>query len=155
MWREEQLIYDLPLLLARIGDRQRALSLVESNLAEFPDEPNMLLPAGQALETLGENDRADAAYRDALTWVGFETSLRDETVTTHIALLEREGRGDAAEKLRQSDRRSRCEVQEERERAMGLLGPPAIRHTKPKTGRNEPRPCGSGKKYKKCCGRGQ
>ena len=57
MWREEQLIYDLPLLLARIGERQRALSLVESNLAEFPDEPNMLLPAGQALETLGENDR--------------------------------------------------------------------------------------------------
>jgi preprotein translocase subunit SecA len=23
----------------------------------------------------------------------------------------------------------------------------------PKTGRNEPCPCGSGKKYKKCCGR--
>jgi len=27
-----------------------------------------------------------------------------------------------------------------------------IRSTKPKTGRNEPCPCGSGKKYKKCCG---
>jgi hypothetical protein len=27
-----------------------------------------------------------------------------------------------------------------------------IRNTKPKTGRNEPCPCGSGKKYKKCCG---
>ncbi len=25
-------------------------------------------------------------------------------------------------------------------------------HTSPKTGRNEPCPCGSGKKYKKCCG---
>ena len=24
----------------------------------------------------------------------------------------------------------------------------------PKTGRNDPCPCGSGKKYKKCCGRG-
>ncbi len=29
---------------------------------------------------------------------------------------------------------------------------PQIRSTKPKTGRNEPCPCGSGKKYKKCCG---
>jgi hypothetical protein len=27
-----------------------------------------------------------------------------------------------------------------------------IKSTKPKTGRNEPCPCGSGKKYKKCCG---
>lgn len=26
-------------------------------------------------------------------------------------------------------------------------------HNKPKVGRNEPCPCGSGKKYKKCCGR--
>ncbi|MHC4069663.1 MAG: preprotein translocase subunit SecA [Planctomycetota bacterium] len=29
-----------------------------------------------------------------------------------------------------------------------------IRLEKPKVGRNEPCPCGSGKKYKKCCGRG-
>jgi Protein of unknown function (DUF1186)/SEC-C motif len=29
---------------------------------------------------------------------------------------------------------------------------PQIKSTKPKMGRNEPCPCGSGKKYKKCCG---
>jgi len=29
---------------------------------------------------------------------------------------------------------------------------PQIKSTMPKTGRNEPCPCGSGKKYKKCCG---
>lgn len=28
-----------------------------------------------------------------------------------------------------------------------------VRHTQPKVGRNDPCPCGSGKKYKKCCGR--
>ena len=155
VWRDEQLIYDLPLLLARSGDRHRAISLVESNLAEFPDEPSMLLPAGQALEMLGENDRAESAYRDALTWVGFETSLRDEIVTTSIALLEREGRADAAEKLRQSERRARREAQDQRAQAMGLPASRTIRREEPKTGRNEPCPCGSGKKYKKCCGRGQ
>jgi preprotein translocase subunit SecA len=128
---------------------------VESNLAEFPDEPNMLLPAGQALETLGENDRAESAYRDALMWVGFETSLRDEIVATHIALLEREGRADTADKLRQSELGARREVQEERQRAMGLLPSATIRRTEPKIGRNEPCSCGSGKKYKKCCGRAQ
>ncbi len=30
--------------------------------------------------------------------------------------------------------------------------PEPYRRTEPKTGRNEPCPCGSGKKYKKCCG---
>jgi tetratricopeptide (TPR) repeat protein len=155
VWRDEQLSYDLPLLLARSGDRHRALSLVESNLAEFPDEPNMLLPAGQALEILGENDRAESAYREALTWVGFETSLRDEIVTAHLALLEREGRADAAEELRQSERRAQQNAREERARAMGLPASSTIRRAKPKTGRNDPCTCGSGKKFKKCCGRGR
>ena len=31
--------------------------------------------------------------------------------------------------------------------------PEPIRRTEPKVGRNQPCPCGSGKKYKKCCGR--
>ncbi|OGX27630.1 MAG: preprotein translocase subunit SecA [Omnitrophica WOR_2 bacterium RIFCSPHIGHO2_01_FULL_52_10] len=30
--------------------------------------------------------------------------------------------------------------------------PAPVRHTEPKVGRNAPCPCGSGKKYKKCCG---
>ncbi len=30
-----------------------------------------------------------------------------------------------------------------------------IRREEPKVGRNDPCPCGSGKKYKKCCGRGK
>jgi hypothetical protein len=33
-----------------------------------------------------------------------------------------------------------------------LEAPVQIRREEPKTGRNEPCPCGSGKKYKKCCG---
>ena len=34
-----------------------------------------------------------------------------------------------------------------------LLNPPAPAIAGPTLGRNEPCPCGSGKKYKKCCGR--
>ena len=30
--------------------------------------------------------------------------------------------------------------------------PKTMRHQQPKVGRNDPCPCGSGKKYKKCCG---
>ena len=34
-----------------------------------------------------------------------------------------------------------------------VLGPVTVRSAGPKVGRNDPCPCGSGKKYKKCCGR--
>jgi SWIM/SEC-C metal-binding protein len=33
-----------------------------------------------------------------------------------------------------------------------LLNPPKTRTAEKKAGRNDPCPCGSGKKYKKCCG---
>ena len=33
-----------------------------------------------------------------------------------------------------------------------LVAPATIRNPGPKVGRNDPCPCGSGKKYKKCCG---
>jgi len=32
-----------------------------------------------------------------------------------------------------------------------LLNPPTIRKGEPKVGRNDPCPCGSGLKFKKCC----
>ena len=35
-----------------------------------------------------------------------------------------------------------------------LLHPPKTMIAEKKVGRNEPCPCGSGKKYKKCCGKG-
>jgi SWIM/SEC-C metal-binding protein len=34
-----------------------------------------------------------------------------------------------------------------------LLGAPKTKIAEKKVGRNEPCPCGSGKKYKKCCGK--
>ncbi len=36
-----------------------------------------------------------------------------------------------------------------------IIGPEPKRREEPKVGRNDPCPCGSGKKYKKCCGRAE
>jgi SEC-C motif-containing protein len=33
------------------------------------------------------------------------------------------------------------------------ISAPPVRHEGPRTGRNDPCPCGSGKKFKKCCGK--
>jgi preprotein translocase subunit SecA len=43
-------------------------------------------------------------------------------------------------------------MEEERKEAKGAPRAPFKRKT-PKVGRNDPCPCGSGKKYKKCCGK--
>jgi uncharacterized protein YchJ len=43
-------------------------------------------------------------------------------------------------------------VQESRQLLASVQSQPALRHTEPKVGRNDPCPCGSGKKFKKCCG---
>jgi curved DNA-binding protein CbpA len=42
--------------------------------------------------------------------------------------------------------------EEEEEDWDGEYAPQTVRREEPKTGRNDPCPCGSGKKYKKCCG---
>ena len=36
-----------------------------------------------------------------------------------------------------------------------IFGPDPVRREHPKVGRNDPCPCGSGKKYKKCCGQAE
>jgi preprotein translocase subunit SecA len=43
--------------------------------------------------------------------------------------------------------------EEEQAETAAVTKPVPIRHEGPKVGRNDPCPCGSGKKYKKCCGR--
>lgn len=53
------------------------------------------------------------------------------------------------------EREDREHIEREMKEKEKLLHPgsPFV-HKSPKTGRNEPCPCGSGKKYKKCCGAG-
>ncbi|MBI9019240.1 MAG: SEC-C domain-containing protein [Phycisphaerae bacterium] len=43
--------------------------------------------------------------------------------------------------------------QDAAQRPQGQQRPKTIKHDVPKVGRNDPCPCGSGKKYKKCCGK--
>jgi len=143
-------VFELPPLLARAGERDQALAKVDENLREYPDDPDMLLRAAVALDLLGETKRAGAAFRDALTWAGSSDLLRGRIVDAHAAMLERAGRGSEVLTLRRAERNQREADRRERLRELGVESP-IVRET-PKVGANEPCPCGSGKKYKKCCG---
>lgn len=142
------LAFTIPLLLALADSPGEARSALDRNLAEHPDDFHMLLRAGDAFQALGELGRAEEAYRDALHWVGDDTRTRREIVGGLELVLSRLGREDAVAELRGAQR---LELERQiRERMSG--GPPTYRRPGPKVGRNDPCPCGSGKKLKRCCG---
>ena len=49
--------------------------------------------------------------------------------------------------------KSRAQQEQVANNPVGPVKPTTVRRTQPKIGRNDPCPCGSGKKYKNCCGR--
>lgn len=117
--------------------RERHLGLLRSIGAEearraSPDEPFHL--ATLAMDDIHE---AFARGRDAPGW-----KLRDEPWRFYRpdAIAERQARW----------AREDAEGWDELEDAYFDLPTPYVRET-PKVGRNDPCPCGSGKKYKKCC----
>ncbi|MFG0261707.1 MAG: preprotein translocase subunit SecA [Novipirellula sp. JB048] len=69
------------------------------------------------------------------TWVEAETGRRDP----HAAQAPRQEMVSPAQRAAQSSNRD------------GESRPDPIRHVEPRVGRNDPCPCGSGRKYKSCC----
>ena len=137
----------IPLLLALANRPGEAREHLDRNLAEYPDDPLMLLRAGEAFHALGDLGRAEEAYREALRWVGADLERRHEILSGLGQILRVLGREDAIQELVQA------EQEQERRRQEQLLGwQSPYRREAPKVGRNAPCPCGSGKKAKRCCG---
>jgi hypothetical protein len=160
---------DRQFLTARIG-------VCEEGLRRFSAEDDLMTEnrrraLAESYFELGETGKAEALYRDWLRadprwgwgWIGwsdgygFLRTVRDwqraeqilreglavDLVRDRLDILERladvcqeQGRKGEATQLRKEAKRS--------------VAAPKV--TTPKIGRNEPCPCGSGKKFKKCCG---
>jgi len=69
-----------------------------------------------------------------------------------MALMRADGRNDEAAQLLREEKKYYHDMGNWRRKLRGLP-PLTVAREGPKIGRNEPCPCGSGKKYKKCCGR--
>ena len=102
-----------------------------------------------------KNEIANNVFRSASSLAAFENFLRalphaTQRARTHVpALPTAKPRPGADNSVRTAAGRGGEEVVEE---AIEKTTAP-IRRDVPKVGRNEPCPCGSGKKYKNCCGR--
>ena len=138
----DNLLEDLPIILAEAGFDAEAREQAQKNLEYSDGDVWTRIKAGDTFNSLKDFPAAEAHYRKALETAS-DNDEREGVLERLAPLMRQLGRKEEAEKLIiDSSRRayaSKPPVFPETERA-------------PKIGRNEPCPCGSGKKYKKCCG---
>ena len=161
---------DPQLLTARIA-------VCEEGLRRFPAEDDLMTEnrrraVGESYFELGETDKAEALYRDWLQadprwgwgWIGWSdgygftrTKLQDwqraeQILREGLAVEQVRDRRDMLERLAEvcEEQGRKGEAIELRKEAKRSVAAPRV--TRQKIGRNEPCPCGSGKKFKKCCG---
>ncbi len=132
-----------------LNDRAQALALIESSLRNSPHDAAVMLDLGIALEQLGEADRAERCYREALRFAGTDLGFRKKVIDALVRSLEKRGQSLLIRQLEQSETRWRSRYLA----TSSLTGvPETVKNSAQKVGRNDPCPCGSSKKYKKCCG---
>lgn len=108
---------------------------------------------GQLMDRI-KGEVANRMFRFATSMDAFETflsALPRRAVHTEVSAM---GQARGAASSASSDTTSSSAADQTFDTA--VKGPPApVRRDEPKVGRNDPCPCGSGKKYKKCCGAGK
>ncbi len=159
VYEAENFLGDCAVILAEAGRREEALRQVEANLAQFPDDVWVRIKAGDAHRKLGEMGTAEAVYHDALAMTDeFGRSYdREGAVERLVNLLHETGRGAEVDALVDAVEAREAEHEKvryaEEGRAPANTWPETVRREAPKVGRNEPCPCGSGMKFKRCCSR--
>jgi tetratricopeptide (TPR) repeat protein len=152
---------DMAAILAGAGRREEALERISKNLEEFPDDAWIIIKAGHAYQTLKETDRALELYNRAFGMTSPLSYDREGVLERLVPLLRELGRNGEADALIESEEKA-VKVGQERYKKYEEEGTDysaAVDKQKPMTassgkiGRNEPCPCGSSKKYKKCCGK--
>ncbi len=146
-------------LLAIAGRREETLAEVEKMIRESP-EAWTLVRAADALKVIGEKTRALALYRKSEI-LSDEFEDRQTIIEREISLLEELGRAEEANVLREALQHLAETTpydEESFEDDEGIAEPeeefiPEPAKAQPEPARNAPCPCGSGKKYKRCCGK--
>ena len=135
---------DVAVILAEAGRDREALARVEQNLRRFPNDVWTQIHAGDVHLALSDPDRAEQAFRGALATArarGDASGIADANERLVLLLAEQPGR--------EREANAATEEMERASRAAYSGSRVAV-----KVGRNDPCPCGSGRKYKRCCGVG-
>lgn len=132
------------------GKREDAEKLFQELIERNPDKPWFAVDAGDAFAQVGESDyiRAKSYYLKALNMAKATSHLPDGKEALGVVY---ERLVDLADEM--GDTAETAHYQKLLD-AMMAAGSTSTATTK-KVGRNDPCPCGSGKKYKKCCGQNE
>jgi hypothetical protein len=140
---------DRAIILAEDGRREEALAQVTHNL-EFQNEDLWaMVKAAEVYSLLDDPVRAEALLRSALQEAENDT-VRDGALDRLLDLLSSQGRNDESDALLTAER-ARLDALLELRRSDTVRPGATVQRTIAKVGRNDPCPCGSGKKHKKCC----
>jgi tetratricopeptide (TPR) repeat protein len=167
---------DLALALAMAGRHEEAIARARANIERFPDNVWVRILGGDVFEELGDDDAAIRQWNEAIQmapdhdeWMAAADRLKEAfNRIGHQAELERilskhpDPEPEPAYDLQPEGDSSRMISSPMAAPATRLLNfddatappdfsPPPRLTKAPKIGRNDPCPCGSGKKYKKCC----
>jgi len=128
---------DLAIVLAKAGRREEALAQVAQSLDSAEDAALVEAKAGETYRALGDLPAAEAYFRRSLVEAKTPNERMQALIRIAGCLID-QGRNAEANEIMQQTRKLDGELDAQ-------ANPPAV-------GRNEPCPCGSGKKYKKCHG---
>jgi tetratricopeptide (TPR) repeat protein len=147
------LMGDLGYILARAGRCAEAKEQILENLKKFPEDPWVIIKGGDALDRCGKPDQAERLYLQALemTADGF---TQDGALERLVPLYSRLGKSEEIENLKKQYPPDQTDDDDERKPVARGGRDSSLNEIVPKRtkiGRNDPCPCGSGKKYKKCC----
>jgi tetratricopeptide (TPR) repeat protein len=133
----EMMLGDLAILLAKAGRREEALAQLALSLDSAEDAALVEAKAGETYRALGDLPAAEAYFRRSLVEAKTPNERMQALIRIAGCLID-QGRNAEANEIMQQTRKLDGELDAQ-------ANPPAV-------GRNEPCPCGSGKKYKKCHG---
>jgi len=160
--REHDFQAELAMSLAAAGHAEDAVARATAYIERFPNDFWVRIRAGDVFATLGDDARAVERWREALLLGDGHEHWQAATQRLENILVHADREAELDEILRRYPEPQRPYVAPAPsppqpappalagEDSRNLL-PTAPLKAAPKIGRNDPCPCGSGKKYKKCC----
>jgi uncharacterized protein YchJ len=148
----------LAIALAALGRRTESLLRIESALSSNRWQAWTHFDAGRAYRQLGDIDDAIRSWKSAMS-LNYSHALRSEARQCIQETLEPAGRKEEADAILlefpappvMDDHLDNSANRSSESKHPGNWPPVVPVRAAPKIGRNDPCPCGSGKKYKKCC----
>jgi preprotein translocase subunit SecA len=135
----------------RFHERMIMLQIVDSHWKDHLLAMDHL-KEGIGLRGYGQRDPLVEYKKESLTlFEDLMSRIEDDTIR-FLFLLQPVDEQKQAEEMERRQKRQQMMLNQQQSAASGGTGSSQVKREAPKVGRNDPCPCGSGKKYKKCCG---